>query len=105
MNKSIKSSGGRKIVIIAILVLLAAFLSIYIIGKSKTKCPYDLNGDGKVGIADISAIATSLGKKCSGCREDINSDGRVDNLDVELISGFMDFGCDSIEFNTTKKLK
>jgi len=53
------------------------------------QCPSDLDGDGKVGSADIALALLDFGA-CSGCSSDLDSDGKVGNSDVALI--LLDFG-------------
>ncbi len=53
------------------------------------QCPSDLDGDGKVGSADIALSLLDFGA-CSGCSSDLDGDGKVGNSDVALI--LLDFG-------------
>ena len=46
---------------------------------------YDLNGDGNIGISDISQLSAKMGEPCDNCPEDINRDGKVDTTDMKIL--------------------
>jgi len=46
----------------------------------------DVNGDGKVSIEDLVAVAKQAGKPITDARFDLNGDGKVDVTDVALVA-------------------
>ena len=54
-----------------------------------TLCPWDLNGDGVVGVADLLALVQNFGPCDEDCPADFNGDGIVDASDLlTLIANF-----------------
>jgi hypothetical protein len=56
--------------------------------KLKEKCPWDVNGDGKVDISDLALIGKNYGS--SGPEGDVNGDGTVDMFDLSLVEEHFD---------------
>ena len=49
-------------------------------------CPWDINQDGMIDGADLSALLGDWGA-CDGCRSDINDDGIINGLDLAILVG------------------
>ena len=49
-----------------------------------TPCPWDLDGNGSVGAADLLALLVSWGP-CKGCPADFNGDGNVGSADLLVL--------------------
>ncbi|MHC5003418.1 MAG: hypothetical protein ACYTJ0_09870 [Planctomycetota bacterium] len=49
------------------------------------ECLADVDGDGFVGPADVTAVLDMLGSPCEGCPEDVNVDGVVDEGDLQIV--------------------
>ena len=48
----------------------------------------DLNGDGRVDLADFAILSANYGQSRAGLRGDLNRDGKVDAEDVRIFSTF-----------------
>jgi hypothetical protein len=62
--------------------------SIFTSNGVKVFMPYDVNGDGKIDIADIMMVGSYLGQTVTGTTQfnpDINRDGKVDVMDILMI--------------------
>jgi hypothetical protein len=51
------------------------------------ECPFDLNGDGGVGMADLAILLSCYGSPCEGncCASDLDCSGIVDINDLTLL--------------------
>ncbi len=50
------------------------------------KKPWDVNGDGRVNILDLTFVASHFGKEDAPPAADVNGDGRVNILDLTLVA-------------------
>jgi hypothetical protein len=54
------------------------------------ECPWDVNNDGTVDMADFLQVVAAIGQPCTGCAEDVDKDGDVDMDDAQSV--FLNFG-------------
>ena len=50
---------------------------------------FDTNGDGKVDVADISKIVSSMANNPNDRKADVNGDGVVDVADIVTVISYM----------------
>ena len=70
-------------------------------GVEGAENPADVNGDGVVDVADISAVITIMAEGTNSANGDVNSDGQVDVADISAIISSMAGGSDNADAKLT----